>query len=163
MPVYFLHLLIIEYASDKLQRGRCCMPLLLCTSPQVALYALAALAQQQQQQPDWPGSFCSSRRQQKQQQQPDCLPSLPPVALVRLPGKVSSIAWSPDMDGVMSIGDYDGTLTQVCSSCVRLQQEACGRLHDLLRSSSGECALLKLWRQSSTPPVSCGYICSCCS
>eukprot|EP00775_Hariotina_reticulata_P011180 gene11180-11330_t len=31
----------------------------------------------------------------------------------RLPGKVSSIAWSPDMEGVLSVGDYDGTLTQV--------------------------------------------------
>jgi hypothetical protein len=79
----------------------------------VALYALAALDQQQQQ-PDQLDSSYSSRRQQQQQQ--DSLPSLPPVALVRLPGKVSSIAWSPDMDGVMSIGDYDGTLTQVCSS-----------------------------------------------
>jgi hypothetical protein len=87
----------------------------------VALYALAALAQQQeQQQQDWPGSTCSSRRQQQQQQQ-SSLPSLPPVALVRLPGKVSSIAWSPDMDGVMSIGDYDGTLTQV-RSCAVLQR-----------------------------------------
>jgi hypothetical protein len=98
------------------------LPLLLCLLPQVALYALAALAQQQQQQeePDWPVSTRSSKRQQQQQQQ-GSLPSLPPVALVRLPGKVSSIAWSPDMDGVMSIGDYDGTLTQV-SSCAVLQQ-----------------------------------------
>jgi hypothetical protein len=41
------------------------------------------------------------------------VPLLPPVATVRLPGKVSSIAFSPDMHGVISIGDYDGTLTQV--------------------------------------------------
>lgn len=84
------------------------VPNCLLPCPQVALYALAALEQQQEQQQ--PEASYSSRRQQQQQ---DRLPSLPPVALVRLPGKVSSIAWSPDMDGVMSIGDYDGTLTQV--------------------------------------------------
>lgn len=62
-------------------------------------------------------SSTSSQRQQRaaqqgaQQQQP--VPLLPPVATVRLPGKVSSIAFSPDMHGVISIGDYDGTLTQV--------------------------------------------------
>eukprot|EP00882_Tetradesmus_deserticola_P012450 GHRQ01013193.1.p1 GENE.GHRQ01013193.1~~GHRQ01013193.1.p1 ORF type:complete len:366 (+),score=125.75 GHRQ01013193.1:372-1469(+) len=93
-------------------------------SKQVALYALAALTQEQQQQqqqpmPEWPGSACSIRARE---QQLDSLPRLPPVALVRLPGKVSSIAWDPDMDGVMSIGDYDGTLTQVRSSSARPRQ-----------------------------------------
>lgn len=59
------------------------------------------------------GSSTSSQRQQRTQQQQQLQPLLPPVATVRLPGKVSSIAFSPDMQGVISIGDYDGTLTQV--------------------------------------------------
>jgi WD40 repeat protein len=40
-----------------------------------------------------------------------------PVALHRLPAKVSCLAWSWSQDGVVFIGDHDGTLTQlhVCS------------------------------------------------
>ncbi|KAF6255742.1 WD40-repeat-containing domain protein [Scenedesmus sp. NREL 46B-D3] len=130
-------------------------------SKQVALYALAALTQQQQQQqpqPDWPGSTCSGSRHKQEQ---DSLPSLPPVALVRLPGKVSSIAWSPDMDGVMSIGDYDGTLTQVHVASGHYLTEVdahCGRriwsvAHSRLRphlaaTASDDCSA-KLWAGSA--------------
>uniref|UniRef100_A0A383V7J3 Uncharacterized protein n=1 Tax=Tetradesmus obliquus TaxID=3088 RepID=A0A383V7J3_TETOB len=126
-------------------------------SKQVALYALAALEQQQEQQQ--PEASYSSRRQQQQQQ--DRLPSLPPVALVRLPGKVSSIAWSPDMDGVMSIGDYDGTLTQVHVASGHYLSEVdahCGRriwsvAHSRLRphlaaTASDDCTA-KLWAGSA--------------
>jgi hypothetical protein len=80
------------------------------------------------------GSSCSSQRtqrmeqqqsQQQQQQQQQSVPLLPPVATVRLPGKVSSIAFSPDMQGVISIGDYDGTLTQVGWVPMLIGQDAC--------------------------------------
>lgn len=73
---------------------------------QIALYPVAAM---QQQQLDVGGPD----EQQQRQQHAGSVPCLPPVALVRLPGKVSSIAWSPDIEGVLSVGDYDGTLTQV--------------------------------------------------
>lgn len=98
-------------------------------SKQVGLYPLASLAELQEDAaaaeaqdtlPGGLGSSCSSQRTQRtaqqSQQQPQQQQSvllLPPVATVRLPGKVSSIAFSPDMQGVISIGDYDGTLTQV--------------------------------------------------
>ncbi|KAF6251314.1 WD40-repeat-containing domain protein [Scenedesmus sp. NREL 46B-D3] len=94
-------------------------------------------------------------------QQQDSLPSLPPIALVRLPGKVSSIAWSPDMDGVMSIGDYDGTLTQVHVASGHYLSEVdahCGRriwsvAHSRLRphlaaTASDDCSA-KLWAGSA--------------
>lgn len=65
-----------------------------------------------------PGS--ASQRQQRRAQQSlqvqgAGVPLLPPVATLRLPGKVSCLAFSPDMQGVISVGDYDGTLTQVNS------------------------------------------------
>jgi WD40 repeat protein len=59
------------------------------------------------------GPAAAQRRARRQAQLSAALPCLPPVATVRLPGKVSSIAFSPDMQGVVSVGDYDGTLTQV--------------------------------------------------
>jgi hypothetical protein len=87
---------------------------------QVGLYQLAPLAGHREAaapaaaaQQGCLGSSSSSQRQQRQQQQWPVVPLLQPVATVRLPGKVSSIAFSPDMQGVISIGDYDGTLTQV--------------------------------------------------
>lgn len=88
---------------------------------QVALYQLAGLQEQQQRQQQdlQQQTACRSSSpvdlQQHQQQQE--VPKLPPVAIVRLPGKISSIAWCPDMEGVLSIGDYDGTLTQVGLNC----------------------------------------------
>jgi len=89
---------------------------------QIGLYPLAALGELQAAPsevacavPGCPGNTSSSsQRQQRTQQQQQTVPTLPPVATVRLPGKVSSIAFCPDMQGVLSIGDYDGTLTQVC-------------------------------------------------
>lgn len=88
---------------------------------QIGLYPLASLAELQEEAAEaaaeaLPGSLgpsSSSQRAQRRQQQQPSVPLLPPVATVRLPGKVSSIAFSPDMQGVISIGDYDGTLTQV--------------------------------------------------
>eukprot|EP00879_Flechtneria_rotunda_P014933 GHRR01015603.1.p1 GENE.GHRR01015603.1~~GHRR01015603.1.p1 ORF type:complete len:611 (+),score=225.96 GHRR01015603.1:1751-3583(+) len=90
-------------------------------SKQVALYSLAGLCNMQsdwadeQQQSTTAAAIrqSSSQTWQTEQQQQQHVGSLPPVAVVRLPGKVSSVAWSPDIDGVISIGDYDGTLTQV--------------------------------------------------
>lgn len=106
----------------------CCIlnpPGALSVLSQVGLYPLASLAElqdaaeaQEHLLSGGLGSSCSSQRTQRmaqsqQQQQQQFVPLLPPVATVRLPGKVSSIAFSPDMQGVISIGDYDGTLTQV--------------------------------------------------
>lgn len=98
---------------------------------QVALYPLAPLTELQDAAAEpgaallgCLGSCSSSQRRERMQQssQQQAVPLLPPVATVRLPGKVSSIAFSPDMQGVISIGDYDGTLTQVrhCSNNMRL-------------------------------------------
>ncbi|KAK9805573.1 hypothetical protein WJX72_005987 [[Myrmecia] bisecta] len=36
-----------------------------------------------------------------------------PVALHRMPSKLSSITWSPDIEGVVTVGDYDGVVSQV--------------------------------------------------
>lgn len=36
-----------------------------------------------------------------------------PVAIVRMPSKISSVAWSPDSHGVITVGDYDGAVSQV--------------------------------------------------
>jgi hypothetical protein len=79
------------------------------------MYSLSALSDA-----EWTAAACagdssaaSQRQRRRQQQQEEELPLLPAVATVRLPGKVSSFAFSPDMQGVISIGDYDGTLTQV--------------------------------------------------
>ncbi len=36
-----------------------------------------------------------------------------PAAVLRLPGKISCASWSPDAEGVITIGDYDGGLSQV--------------------------------------------------
>lgn len=44
---------------------------------------------------------------------PSLLPQQLPVAVVRTFAKVSSLAWNPDSDGVVTLGDYDGVLTQV--------------------------------------------------
>jgi hypothetical protein len=96
-----------------------CLWLLFPCLCQIALYPLAALQQQQQQQQSSCTSIDSSLADPaaQQWQSGDAGPCLPPMAVVRLPGKVSSIAWSPDMEGVLSVGDYDGTLTQVCGCC----------------------------------------------
>lgn len=102
---------------------------------QIGLYPLAPLAESgdsaaehEQPLPGCLGSSSSSQRSERTQQtqQQQAVPLLAPVATVRLPGKVSSIAFSPDMQGVISIGDYDGTLTQVGR-----------RLHLQMQNSSG--------------------------
>lgn len=84
---------------------------------QVALYQLASLHSHQQDVQQLPKRQSKRCGQQRKQEEHTTV-SLPSVASVRLPGKVSSIAWCPDMEGVLSIGDYDGTLTQVWMLCV---------------------------------------------
>lgn len=37
----------------------------------------------------------------------------PPVAMHRMPAKLSSLAWSPASRGVITVGDYDGSVQQV--------------------------------------------------
>lgn len=36
-----------------------------------------------------------------------------PAAVLRMPSKISCASWSPDAEGVITIGDYDGGLSQV--------------------------------------------------
>ena len=114
----------VKPSYNTIQASQRCLALV-CL--QVALYPLAPLAELQDEAAEPAaallgclGSCSSSQRRERMQQssQQQTVPLLPPVATVRLPGKVSSIAFSPDMQGVISIGDYDGTLTQVrhCSN-----------------------------------------------
>ena len=48
-----------------------------------------------------------------------------PIAAHRLSAKLSSLAWSPALPGVVTVGDYDGCVVQACPtrsfvpSCVR--------------------------------------------
>ncbi|GFR48157.1 hypothetical protein Agub_g9992 [Astrephomene gubernaculifera] len=37
----------------------------------------------------------------------------PLVVVQRMPSKISSMAWSPFQDGILTVGDYDGVLTQL--------------------------------------------------
>jgi WD40 repeat protein len=80
-----------------------------------------------------------------------------PVALHRLPAKVSCLAWSWSQDGVVYIGDHDGTLTQlhVCSGHQLAEVDAHGgrrvwgvahspHLPHLLASASDDCTV-RLW------------------
>ena len=38
-----------------------------------------------------------------------------PIAAHRLSAKLSSLAWSPALPGVITVGDYDGSVLQVCA------------------------------------------------
>jgi len=37
-----------------------------------------------------------------------------PIAAHRLSAKLSSLAWSPALAGVVTVGDYDGSVVQAC-------------------------------------------------
>jgi hypothetical protein len=118
---------------------------------QIGLYSLVSLAELCDAAAEAPqpaagclSSSTSSQRQQRTQQQ-QLPPVLPPMATLRLPAKVSSIAFSPDMQGVISIGDYDGTLTQVRMASCKVAALAAGYL-----------------RPAAATTVVCNVICTCC-
>jgi hypothetical protein len=56
---------------------------------------------------------------------PSLLPQQLPVAVVRTFAKVSSLAWNPDSDGVVTLGDYDGVLTQVRAAAAARGPRSC--------------------------------------
>ena len=42
-----------------------------------------------------------------------------PIAAHRLSAKLSSLAWSPALAGVVTVGDYDGSVVQACITHLR--------------------------------------------
>lgn len=61
-----------------------------CSDPQVRLYALEGL--------DEPGAAALAAE---------------PAAVLRMPSKVSSCTWDPHCEGMVTVGDFEGTLSQV--------------------------------------------------
>ncbi len=76
-----------------------------------------------------------------------------PEAVLRMPSKISCVSWSPDADGVITIGDYDGGLTQV-SSRVKQLLRCCLHLPALI---SWQCC-----RQCRSSQQGMHASCACC-
>lgn len=80
-----------------------------------------------------------------------------PIRVHRMPSKLSSLAWNPDQPGVVTVGDYDGEVTQIDLETGHMVAEADGHAgrrvwsvsHSHLRShlcaSASEDGCVKLW------------------
>ena len=98
-------------------------------SKQVRVYSLASFlqhqGQQQQGQGDMPTYHNNTKRKSKKTDGYGH-----PIKVHRLPSKLSSLAWNPYQEGSVTVGDYDGVVTQIdleCGHVVAEQDEHRGR------------------------------------
>ncbi|GAB4814310.1 hypothetical protein N2152v2_001356 [Parachlorella kessleri] len=80
-----------------------------------------------------------------------------PIRLHRMPSKLSSLAWNPDQPGVVTVGDYDGDVSQIDLESGHMVAEADGHAgrrvwsvsHSLLRphfcASASDDGTVRLW------------------